>query len=220
MAPAAVGRSHRLQKKSIRQGTRNEQQCTLTLKANTFTSRGEPDVNLCNLRFADHILLIGGSLKRTTTVPDDLTTATTAHGLQFNATSNRGKDKTVAVQGMNIGILPLEGKIKYLGQLIAFNNAVQVELEHRIKCALATFTSQRQELTSPKLFDATVAPSLFHASGTWTMTEETKKKLPDNATTDDEYGRTDKARNRYKLRSCACFERRRHRRRRTPTANL
>ena len=35
------------------------------------------------------------------------------------------KRTTVAVQGMNIEILPPE--IKYLGQLITFKNAVQVE---------------------------------------------------------------------------------------------
>ena len=47
----------------------------------------------------------------------------------------------------------------------------------------ATLTSHRQDLTSPKyqlqdgfkFFDAAVTPSLFHASGTWTMTQEIKK---------------------------------------------
>ena len=89
----------------------------------------------------------------------------------------------MAVQGMNIEIQPPEGKIYYLHQLITYQNAVQVEFEHRIKCAWATFTSHRQELTSPKyplrdrlkLWNDTVTPSLFCASGTWTMTEETKK---------------------------------------------
>ena len=57
------------------------------------------------------------------------------------------------------------------------NNAVQVEW--------ATFTSHRQELTTPRcplkdrlqLFDATVTPSLVYASGTWTTIQETKQKL-------------------------------------------
>ena len=47
----------------------------------------------------------------------------------------------------------------------------------------ATLMSHTQELTSPKyqlqdgfkFFDATVTPSFFHASGTWTMTQEIKK---------------------------------------------
>ena len=86
---------------------------------------------------------------------------------------------------MNIEILPPGGEIKYFGEIITFKNVVQVEFEHRIKCASATFTSHRQELKSPKyplrdilkLFDATVTPSLLHASRTRTMTEEMKKKL-------------------------------------------
>ena len=90
----------------------------------------------------------------------------------------------MAVQGMNIEILP-PGEIKDLGQHITLKNAIEVEFEHHIKYAWATFTSHRQELTSPKyplrdrlkLFDATVTPSLLHASGTWTMTEEMKEKL-------------------------------------------
>ena len=68
----------------------------------------------------------------------------------------------MVVQGVNIEILPPEEEVKNLGHPITFKNAVQVELEHRIKCAWATFTNRRQELKSPKcplrdglkLFDA------------------------------------------------------------------
>ena len=47
---------------------------------------GEHDTstNLSNLRFADDILLISGSLKHTTNVLDDLTTATRAQGLELH----------------------------------------------------------------------------------------------------------------------------------------
>ena len=92
----------------------------------------------------------------------------------------------MVVQGVNIEILPPEGEVKRLGHPITFKNAEQVELEHRIKCAWATFTNHRQELKSPKcplrdrlkLFDAKKkVTSLFYASGTWTMTKEMKKKL-------------------------------------------
>ena len=44
----------------------------------------DPDTNLSNLRFEDDFLLISGSLKHTGTMLDDLTTATTAHGLQLH----------------------------------------------------------------------------------------------------------------------------------------
>ena len=88
----------------------------------------DPDTNLSNLRFADDILLIDGSLKHSTTMLDDLTTATTAYGHQLHttktqiissSTSKRGRGNTVAVQAMNIDIIPPEGKIKYIGQLIS-----------------------------------------------------------------------------------------------------
>ena len=80
---------------------------------------------------------------------------------------------------------------------------IAIEFEHRIKCARATITSHRQELTSPKyplrdrlkLFDATVTRSLLYASGTWT-TRRNEKEAPDNATTDDENDHTDTETNR------------------------
>ena len=145
-------------------------------------------------RFADDILLVSGSLKHTTTMLDKLIAATTAHGLQLHTRKRKSsptrhqnlqKRNTVAVQVLNIEIPPREGKTKYLGQLTPFKNAVQIELDTRIKCAGATFTSHRQELTSPtyslrdrlKLFDATVTRSILHASGTRTVTDEMKKKL-------------------------------------------
>ena len=79
----------------------------------------DPDTNFSFLRFADDIVLISGSLKHTTSVLDEFTTATTAHGLQrhltktkiiSNTTSKLERGNTVALQGMNIEIPP-DGKI-------------------------------------------------------------------------------------------------------------
>ena len=67
------------------------------------------------LRFADDNLLLSSSFKYTTTMPDDLTTATPAHGLQLQHTKNtnrlqhdttKQKNNTVAAQGMNFQTLP------------------------------------------------------------------------------------------------------------------
>ena len=49
---------------------------------------------------------------------------------------------------MNTAILLPERKIEYFGYLVSFKYAVQVEQDHRIKCAWATFSSHRQDLTS------------------------------------------------------------------------
>ena len=124
------------------------------------------NTNLSNLGFADDILLISGSLKHTTTMLDDFTTATTAHGFHRHSTKtkkvishttskNQKHNNMVTVQVMNIETHPAVGNIKYLGQLTSFNSAVPVEFDYRIKCAWAAFTSQRQGL-SPKYCDATV----------------------------------------------------------------
>ena len=70
-------------------------------------------------------------------------------------------------------------------------HAAQVESEHRIKCALATFTSHRQELSSPKEgqtqtlrshTDPITLPRIRHVDDDGRNEEE----APDNATTDDE----------------------------------
>ena len=59
----------------------------------------DPNTNLSNLRFADDILLISGSLKHTTTMADDLTTATTAHGLQLHPTKTQIISNTTSKSG-------------------------------------------------------------------------------------------------------------------------
>ena len=74
--------------------------------------------------------------------------------------------------------LPPKVKIKHLSQFITFKSAVQVELDHRIKCTWLTCSSQ-QELMTPRyqledkaqMFDATVTPS-SHTPQEPTMTEE------------------------------------------------
>ena len=117
----------------------------------------DPDTDLSNPRFADDILLVSGSNMRppcwTTPPQPQRHTAVNdsprkQNHLQRDIPKNRRN--SVTVQGMNIEVPPREGKIKYLGQLITFKDPVQVEFDHRINCAWATFTSHRQELTSPK----------------------------------------------------------------------
>ena len=49
----------------------------------------DSDATLSIFRFADDNLLISGSLKHTTTMLDDITTATTAHGLPRHSTKRK-----------------------------------------------------------------------------------------------------------------------------------
>ena len=168
----------------------------------------DPDATLSNLMFADDILLITGSLMHTATMQDDLTTSTTAYGLQFhstkiliisNATSTRRRGNTV--QGMNIEIFPPEGKAKYFGRFITFKNAVQVEFEHSIKCSWGTFIdvtkvpTERQTQTLRRHSDPITTLRLKHVYDDGRNEEE----APDNATTDDEDDHTDKQKTRRRL---------------------
>ena len=134
-------------------------------------------------------------MKHTTTMLDELCTATTAHGLQLhptktqiisNTASKRGRFNTLTVQRMNIEILRPEGETKHLGQLTTFKKTLY-------KSSWSTTSNVRgqhsrapqQELKFPKyplrdtlkLFDANLTPSQLYASRTWTMTEELKKTL-------------------------------------------
>ena len=59
------------------------------------------DANLSNLRFADDILLISGSVDHTTTMPDDLTTASTAQGLQLHAMNKKHLQHDIKKQKNN-----------------------------------------------------------------------------------------------------------------------
>ena len=125
---------------------------------------------------------------------DDFITATTAHGLQLHTTkatiflqhdtrspkqqhgdSARDERRNLATRKGSQISWPEHHRQK----------ATKAKFEHRIRCAWPDFTSHRQELTTTKfpwksmqkLFDTTVTPSLFYASGTWTMTEDMPKKL-------------------------------------------
>eukprot|EP00959_Pyramimonas_sp_CCMP1952_P207547 4341376-Pyramimonas_sp.AAC.1 len=81
--------------------------------------------------------------------------------------AGRSKEPKVDVCGMNIEIVPYAGAIKYLGQMISFNEPAQTEVNHRIKAAWAACAANRQELTSKhyplkhrlRLFQGTVAPT-------------------------------------------------------------
>ena len=65
----------------------------------------------------------------------------------------------MAVQGMNIEIPAPEGKTKYLGQLITFKNAVQVEFDHqttRLNTTTKTSTSTKKAAPASTISPTTI----------------------------------------------------------------
>ena len=168
----------------------------------------DADRNLSNLRFTADILLISGSLKHTTTMLDDITTAATAHGLQLhstksqiisNTTSKRGRGNMVAVQGVDI--LPPNGKIKHFGQLITSQKrrTSRVGTPHQMRVGnidepqtavdVTKVPTERQTQPLRRHIDSITPLHIRNVDD-----DGTNEEAPDIATTDDEDDRADNAR--------------------------
>ena len=103
------------------------------------------DTRLTNLRFADDVLLTGRTLQQLCDMLFVLCEESAASGLKLHpektqiiSSTNRDhrpRQKYVRVGDMKIEVLPKDGKIKYLGRQITFENGTVVELSNRIKAA-------------------------------------------------------------------------------------
>ena len=52
--------------------------------------------------------------------------------------TNQGSNKRreVEVDQIRVEILPMEGKVRYLGQMISFADQGTVEIQHRVRCVI------------------------------------------------------------------------------------
>ena len=101
--------------------------------------------------------------------------------------SSLGPDskKEMQINDIKIEILTRSASVRYLGQLITFQQQETTEIKNRIRTAWATFHKYRQELTSKnymlkhrlRLFDAAITPTIRCASGTWAPTKEHERML-------------------------------------------
>ena len=86
---------------------------------------------------------------------------------------------------MKIEILTRSESVKFLGQKISFHHQETIEIKNRIRAAWATFRKYRQELSSknyilnhrPRLFNATISPTICYAAGTWTPNKEHERMI-------------------------------------------
>ena len=96
------------------------------------------------------------------------------------ATQARTLKKQMEVDDIKIEIQTGGESVRYLGQMITFQQQETTEIKNRVRAAWATFLKYRQELTSKnymlkhrlRLFDAAITPTICHAAGTWTPTKE------------------------------------------------
>ena len=155
------------------------------------------DDRLTNLRFADDILLLAGSLNHLTHMLTDLITEARKAGLELHPDktkimhnghrpprSTRTPD-SVHVLGMKIEILPPYRSTKYLGRLLQHTTPHATEIENRIATAWRKFHMLKQELTGPtysqsdrlRLFHGTVTPTILYGCEAWTLTTDLANRL-------------------------------------------
>ena len=156
---------------------------------------GSEDTDLlCNLRFADDILLLATSRRQLKEMTKDVVAATRDVGLELHP----GKTKILRmddgysrssppmlIDGLKIEVLSREGSTMYLGRLLSAHNTQDTELDFRIERAWKKFFAHKSELCGKgyrlrdrlKLFDSVVTSTVLYGSGTWTMTQAREAKL-------------------------------------------
>ena len=153
------------------------------------------ETRLTNLRFADDVLITGRTLHQLSDMLLVLRTETSEAGLQLHPEKtkiisstnreHRPRQKFAQVGDMKIEVLARNGKIKYLGRQITFENATVVELSNRIKAGWAKFMQYKHELTKKhysltdrlRLFESVVSPTVLYGAEAWTLTAEMTKLL-------------------------------------------
>jgi hypothetical protein len=150
---------------------------------------------LCNLRFADDILLLATSKEQLHTMLTDLANAAKRVGLEMHM----GKTKVLSnvededregtsyinIGGSQVEILPLMGSSMYLGRLLCLGALHDEEVRHRIRRGWAKFHQFKKELCGRnfplvhrlRLFEAVVTPSVLYGCGTWTMNKDRERSL-------------------------------------------
>ena len=160
----------------------NKRGCGIQLGA--FGNRGR----LCNLRFADDLLIIATSKRQLAKMLQELVDVVGRVGLVMHAgktkiltnvnNEHRSGQKHILINGQQVDVLPREASTMYLGWALSFEATHDTEIHNRINKAWAKFMSLEQELCCKKyslrsrlkLFDAVITPTILYASGTWSMT--------------------------------------------------
>ena len=150
---------------------------------------------LTNLRFADDVLSFATSKDQLQKMLYEFKENTEKSGSQDPPKTDEssqqpkqpllGNEKRNANRRYAIEILTRSESVRYLDQLITFQQQETTELKNRIRAAWATFHKYMQQLTSKKyllkhclrLFDAAVTPTICYASGTWAPTKEHERMV-------------------------------------------
>ena len=93
--------------------------------------------------------------------------------------------KKMSIDEIWIEILTISESVRYLSQLITFQQQDTTEIKNRTRTVLTTFHKYRQEVTSKyfllkrrlRLFDAAITPTICYASGTWISFKEHERMI-------------------------------------------
>lgn len=149
---------------------------------------------LTNLRFADDLLLIGGSFYQVEVMLSDLMTIAGHVGLEihpnktkiiWNGYGRRRRSRTATIKGQSFDILQPTACTDYLGRSLTFDDAHNVELQNRINKAWRKFAMFREELTDKayplrqrlRLFKSVIQPSVLNGCVSWVMTRDRENML-------------------------------------------
>eukprot|EP00973_Karenia_brevis_P066961 9311015-Karenia_brevis.AAC.1 len=112
---------------------------------------------LCNLRFADDILVIAQTKRQLQIMLEDLLQACAGVGLEFHMGKTKILSNTLEgvatpgqmwIGGAKVEILPFTGSTMYLGRLLSMSALHDVELDHRLDRAWKSFGRFKTELCS------------------------------------------------------------------------
>ena len=110
---------------------------------------------LSNLRFADDVLLFPTTLEQLRRMMCAFKKSTESVGLKIHLdktkiSSNQGSNKRmeVTIDNIKVEVLPAKECAKYLGRTTTFERQETTEIKSRVRAAWASFTKNKQELTS------------------------------------------------------------------------
>ena len=149
---------------------------------------------LRNLRFADDVLLFATTKEQLQKMMYTFKESTEKVGVRIHPEKTKilsnqcsfgsGTKKEMQIDDKKTEILTRSESVKYLGQLITFQQQETTEIKNRIRTAWATFHKYRLELTSKhdmikhrlRMFDGAITP-ICYASGTWAPTKEHERMI-------------------------------------------
>ena len=150
---------------------------------------------LTNLRFADDLLLVAGSLEDLTEMICDLSLHSSEFGLEIHPEKTkvlgnvparrRSCGSSICAGGLEIEILNFDGYVKYLGRRISFDEPDAIEVRHRVNIGWKKFHMLKHILCNRRyplahrirVFEATVTGSVLYGSECWTLSLELQHHL-------------------------------------------